>query len=321
VSRVQTFGRAGPSFLLLPRTDLLLNPGVRFRKISIIGVGLLGGSLGLAIRRRHLAEETSGFVRRSATADECRKRRVVDTVTLDLAEAVAGADFVILCTSVRQMRGLTECLLPLLRRGAIVTDVGSVKGQVVRELESIINARGGRFVGSHPMAGSERAGVLAARDNLFEQAVCVTTPTSRTHGGALRKVERFWKQVGSRVVRLSPAVHDAVVARSSHLPHLVAAALANLVLDPSAHETQPALSAGGFRDATRIASGSPEMWRDIVLGNRRNIVRALDAFIRDLKKLRRIVGAGEEEGVLQFLDKAKRRRDAWGARSAPSSPE
>src|SRR5262249_29907036 len=160
------------------------------------------------------------------------------------------------------------------KRGAIVTDVGSVKAGVVRELEPLITKAGAHFIGSHPMAGGEKAGVLAAREDLFQNAVCVVTPTRKTNKAALKKVTQFWQTVGGRVLTLPPEQHDLLVSRSSHLPHIAAAALARQILNPTQPKQQSLLCATGFRDTTRIASGSPEMWRDIALANRKNLSRA-----------------------------------------------
>ncbi len=249
---------------------------MQFRKITIIGVGLLGGSIGLAVRQRRLAGEVAGYVRRAASLKDCEKAGAVDYATTDLLAAVSKADLVILCTPLAQMRSIAEKILPALKRGAIVTDVGSVKAGVVRELESIIARAGAHFVGSHPMAGGEKMGVLAARADLYANAVCVVTPTKKSNAGAVRKVEQFWKSLGARVLKLDAAQHDLLVSRSSHLPHVVAATLANLVLNPAGSKTQAALCATGFRDTTRIASGSPEMWRDIALANRKNLSQSVD---------------------------------------------
>ncbi len=244
-------------------------------KITLVGVGLLGGSLGLAIRQRRLAGRVEGFVRRQATVAECRQFGVLDLATLDLAAAVKDADLVILCTPIAQMRALTEQLLPSLKRGAIVTDVGSVKGSVVQELEPLVSGAGAHFIGSHPMAGAEKMGVSAARADLFDQAICVVTPTPGSDAGCVRRLETFWADVGAKPLRLSPEIHDDLVSRSSHLPHVVAAELANYVLSPVHPKEQAMLCATGFRDTTRIASGSPEMWRDIALANRKNLARVL----------------------------------------------
>ena len=294
---------------------------MHFRKITIVGVGLLGGSLGLAVKRRRLAGNVTGFVRRAASVTECRKFRAVDFATRDLQSAVEGADLIILCTPLAQMRELVKQFLPALSRGAIVTDVGSVKASVVREIEALVHKGGGHFIGSHPMAGAEKTGVAAARADLFVGAACVVTPTRKSNPAALRKVEQFWKAVGGRVLRLSPEIHDVLVSRSSHLPHVIAATLANLVLDPAHPESQAALCATGFRDTTRIASGSPEMWRDIALANRKNLARELGAFVAGLQKVRRALNRGQERDILKFLQQAKLRRDAWCARCASPSPE
>ena len=295
--------------------------GVHFRKITIIGVGLLGGSIGLAVRRRKLARLTAGFVRRTASLKDCERAGAVDYATTDLLAAVWDADLVILCTPLGQMRSRVREMLPALKRGAIVTDVGSVKAGVVRELESPVAKAGAHFVGGHPMAGAEKTGVSAASADLFANTVCIVTPTKKTNRAALKKVERFWNAVGSRVLELKPEIHDALVSRSSHLPHVVAATLASHVLSPAQPKHQAALCANGFRDTTRIASGSPEMWRDIALANRKNLGRSLETFITDLQKFRRLVKQGDAKAITKFFETAKKRRDNWCAGCASPSPE
>ena len=292
-----------------------------FRKISIIGVGLLGGSIGLAVRKRRLAGEIAGFVRRPASLKDCERAGAVDYATTDLLAAVSNADLVILCTPLAQMRSLAQQFLPALKRGAIVTDVGSVKADVVRELESIISKTGARFVGSHPMAGAEKTGVRAARADLYANAVCVVTPTRKSSPAAVRKLEHFWQALGARTLRLDAARHDLLVSRSSHLPHVVAATLANLVLNPGAPKTQAALCATGFRDTTRIASGSPEMWRDIAQANRKNIARAVDAFVIELKKFQTALKSDDAKAVEKLFATAKQRRDNWCANGVATSPQ
>lgn len=314
-------GEPAPPFLLLPVVFLLLNSAVHWQKVTLVGVGLLGGSLGLALRRRRLARCVTGFVRRAASVTECRKAGAVDAATCDLLEAVAGSDLIVLCTPISQMRPLVERMLPAVAPGAIITDVGSVKSEVVGELEPLAREVGAHFVGSHPMAGAEKTGVSAARAELFVDAVCVVTPGKRTHKASVRAVEGLWRSVGGRVRRLAPDIHDALVSRSSHLPHVAAAALANFVLDPAHPKRQPELCATGFRDTTRIASGSPDMWRDIALGNRRNLDGALEALIRDLRRFQRALRAADAAAITAFFEQAKRRRDAWCARCASPSPE
>jgi prephenate dehydrogenase len=286
---------------------------VRLRKITIVGVGLLGGSIGLAARRRKLVSPggVAGFVRRAASLKDCEKAGAVDFATTDLLAAVWDADMVMLCTPLAQMRPRVKEMLPALKHGAIVTDVGSVKGSVVRELESLVAKAGAYFVGSHPMAGAEKTGVGAASAELFVNAICVVTPTRKSNPTAVRKTEQFWRLLGARTLRLTPEQHDLFVSRSSHLPHVVAAALAGYVLNPAQPKQQAALCANGFRDTTRIASGSPEMWRDIALANRKNLKRALEDFASDLKKFQRALAGADAKTITKFFETAKNRRDSW----------
>jgi len=294
---------------------------VQFQKITIIGVGLLGGSIGLAARRRKLAGEVAGFVRRKSSLKDCEKAGAVDYATTDLLAAVSNSDLVIICTPLAQMRSLAEQILPALKRGAIVTDVGSVKAGVVRELELFVKKSGAHFVGSHPMAGAEKTGVSAARADLFQNAVCVLTPTKNSNKAAVRKLEQFWKSLGARVVKLDAVQHDLLVSRTSHLPHVVAATLANLVLNPANPKAQAGLCATGFRDTTRIASGSPEMWRDIALANRKNLSRSVDAVVAELKKFQIALKGGEGRAVENYFATAKQRRDNWCAKATATSSE
>ena len=284
---------------------------MRYEKITLVGVGLLGGSLGLAIKERGLAKRVEGYVRRAASVEECHHWGVVDRATMDLASAIAQADLVILCTPIAQMRPLVEQMLPHLQPGALVTDVGSVKASVVNELEPIFRQRDVVYIGSHPMAGSEKTGPAAARADLFDKAITIITPTPSSLTADVEKVEAFWQAVGSRTLRLTPEAHDELVSRSSHLPHIVAAGLANFVLHPDHPKEQAMLCANGFRDATRIASGSPEMWRDIASANRQNLAHVLGAFIEDLKAFQAALTAGDLPAIMNYLEQARERREQW----------
>lgn len=294
---------------------------MRWQKITLVGMGLLGGSLGLAIQRRGLAGHVAGYVRRPASVTECRAMRVADEVGLDLAAAVRGADLVVLCTPLAQMPALAEQMGPALLPGALVTDVGSVKAGVVRDLEERLAKAGAHFIGSHPMAGGEKMGVQAARADLFERAACIVTPTAHSDPEAVRRLTEFWQSVGGVPWTLPAERHDELVARSSHLPHFVAATLAHYILDPVHPPEQAGLCATGFRDTTRIASGSPEMWRDIAEANAVNLTAALDTFIGELQRLRQALGNGNATLVRQLLETAKQRRDAWCAQAASPSLE
>lgn len=282
---------------------------MHFRKVTLVGVGLLGGSLGLALRRRGLAGEVHGFVRRASSVAECLALGVVDRCSRNLSESVTDADLVVLCSPVGQMPELFREMSRHLSPDCLVTDVGSVKSGLVAEMEPLAEAAGVRYVGSHPMAGAEKSGPAHARADLFDGAVCVVTPTMASDPDAVRDIRGLWEAVGSRVMQVNPSLHDDLVARSSHLPHVVAAGLSNYVLSPAHPREQADLCAGGFRDTTRVASGSPEMWRDIALANRRHLSRVLGVFIEDLSEFRHALDSGDAAAIEEFFRQAKNRRD------------
>jgi len=292
---------------------------MRWNNISLIGLGLLGGSLGLAIKQRQLALKSQAYVRRRASITEGAALGVAGLITLDLAEAVQGSDLIILCTPLSQMPVLAAEMRPHLKAGAIVTDVGSVKMTVVQELEPLLREAKVSFVGSHPMAGSEKTGLAAARADLFQNAICLVTPGAHSPVDATCAVQDFWKAVGGSPIRMTPEMHDDLVSRSSHLPHVVAAELANYVLSPAHPKEQALVCANGFRDTTRIAAGSPEMWRDIALANRKNLGRVLGVFIEDLQEFQLALERGDVQAIEEFFTKAKQRREQWRAHSATSS--
>jgi prephenate dehydrogenase len=294
---------------------------MRWRKVTLLGVGLLGGSLGMALRQRHLAASVHGYVRRPASIDECLHAGAVDTASCDLASSVAGADLLVLCTPLAKMLDLARKSLDYINPGALITDVGSVKGEIVAQLEPLFRAKGAVFVGSHPMAGSEKMGVAAARPDLFENAVCVVTPALATAEEDIKTTEQLWESVGARTLRLSPDLHDELVARSSHLPHVLAAHLASYVLEPGRALEQSQLCANGFRDSTRIASGSPEMWRDIVVMNKSQLKRALAEYKERLGQFERLLDSGDPATIERFFQEAKQLRDSWRAKCASQSPE
>ena len=279
---------------------------VTFPKITLIGVGMLGGSVGLAAKRHGVAGRVCGLVRREASVAECLEAGVVGEATLDIAEAVADADLVILCTPVGRMGELATAMKPHLAPEAIVSDVGSVKAGVVNAVEPVWP----RFVGSHPLCGSENAGVAHARADLFTNATCAVTPTDASDTNAVEAVSQFWKALGSRVVNLSAADHDAICARTSHLPHVLASALVNAVLaKPRAGEND--FLGTGFRDTTRLASGSPAMWRDIALDNAESIAAALDELQAEVSDLKEALGARDSAALEKFFAEGKKHRDDW----------
>lgn len=291
---------------------------MRWRKVTLIGVGLLGGSLGLALRKRGLAGEVCGYVRRESSIAECAQVGAVDLASTDLTAAVRNADLVVFCTPLAQMEELARAIAPHLQKNALITDVGSVKSALIHKLDPIFVKTSAHYIGSHPMAGSEKTGVLAARADLFLNAACVVTPTGTSTAEKIAETESLWHAVGGRVMRMSPELHDEFVSRTSHLPHVLAAHLAAYILGDERLE-QAQLCATGFKDSTRIASGSPEMWRDIALMNRENLLMALDEFTAKLKEFRTVLD--DPAKVEQFFHNAKSLRDAWAGRCASPSPE
>ena len=279
---------------------------VQLQKLTLIGVGLLGGSIGLAAKQRDVAGRVCGLVRREESIAECLAAGVVDEATLDVAEAVADADLIILCTPVGRMGELAAALKPHLAADAIVTDVGSVKSSVVAAVEPVLS----RFVGSHPLCGSEKAGVAHASGNLFEGAVCAVTPTEASAANDVAVVTEFWEALGCRVVNLTATDHDAIVARTSHLPHVLASALVNAVLtSPRAGESD--FLGTGFRDTTRLASGEAGMWRDIALDNAEAIAAAVEDLQNELSQLRSALNAKDAAALEKFFAQAQSHRADW----------
>ena len=282
-----------------------------FKKVTLAGVGLLGGSLGLNLKTRGLAREVVGYVRRAGSIEECLRVGVVTRATLSIEEAFTDADLVIFCVPVSQIPILARAALPFLKEGTIVTDVGSTKRELVTELETIFLPAGIHFVGSHPMAGSEKTGPGNAYLDLFRNTICLLTPTERTSPAALHQVQELWEKVGCRTVCLSPADHDELVCRASHLPHLIATALVNHVLGNNNSDVQARICASGFRDTTRVASGSPDMWRDIVLTNREQVLSEIDAYIETLKSMKETLKTESPENIHSLFSNARKLRNQW----------
>jgi cyclohexadieny/prephenate dehydrogenase len=277
-----------------------------FKQLTVLGPGLLGGSIGLAARARKVAGRVVLWARRPEACDEAVAAGAADAAGLDLAEAARDADLVVFATPVGIMGSLAAKLVPVLKPEALVTDVGSVKYPVVTELDSLFAGKA-RFVGSHPMAGSEQSGIGAARKELFEGSVCILTPTDRTDAGAVQQVAEFWKSLGASIRTLPPLEHDEVVALVSHLPHLVAAALVNLVCSDGPRPLE--FAGGGLRDTTRIASSPPGMWQEICSTNREEVCRALARFIEQLESVQAMLRNREDANLTAYLKRAKFFRD------------
>jgi len=287
---------------------------VLFERVVIVGPGLIGGSLGQALRAEGLARRVVGVGHRQVSMARALEVGAVDEATLDLIAAVQEADLVVLATSVGKISEQAAMIAPKMRDGAILTDVGSVKGPLCRQMDGLLadsSQPGVRFVGGHPLAGSEQRGVDAARKDLFRNARCILTPTPRTNPDALAKVRALWEAVGCRVLALSPERHDQLLAEMSHLPHAVAAGLVNIVSDAAFD-----LAAAGFMDTTRVASGDPGLWLDICLANREPLAAALRALIPELEQFADRLEAADRDQILALLTRAKARRDGQRGKDA-----
>jgi prephenate dehydrogenase len=275
-----------------------------FDRVSILGVGLLGGSLGLALKSRLSSSNVIGYGHRRASLNSALEIGAIDEAYDGAAEAVRGADLVVLCTPVGILIDMLRQIGPALKAGAVVTDVGSTKRSVVRAAEEVL-AEVAHFVGSHPMAGSEKRGVEFARADLFENATCIVTPTNQTNAAALSEVEGFWRLLGMRVVRLAPDEHDRHLAAVSHLPHAVAAALVAM----QAEGALP-LAGKGFLDATRIAGGDGGLWRDILIDNADNLKAALARLREELARVEEMLDGGQVKELEAWLNGSAARREA-----------
>jgi len=275
------------------------------RRLSILGVGLLGGSLGLAAKRRIDGVRVVGYGHRPQTLDAALARGAIDEAATDPAAAVAGADLVVLATPVGLFRELLVRIAPALDSNAIVTDVGSTKRTVAAAAAEVLPERGRFFVPSHPMAGSEKRGVEFADAELFQNAVCILTPTAATDLRAVEAIESLWRTVGMRTTRLTPDEHDRRLADVSHLPHALAAALVAMQDDASLH-----LIGKGFLDATRIAAGDGGLWRDIFLDNRDHLADAIRNYRQVLDGLLALLEPEKGDALKKWLDDAALKREA-----------
>lgn len=277
-----------------------------YKQVAIVGVGLLGGSLALAVKQRRLGNQIVGIGRNQTKLDELVSRGLIDQGVTDVAEGVKSADLVIVCTPVETVAATVLEVLHSSPQGCLVTDVASTKQSIVEEVSQKQPAEA-VFVGSHPMAGDHRSGAEHSRANLFDGRVVVVTPASQNNSADVDRVSDFWRSCGGRVKVMPPGEHDAAVAATSHLPHLVASVLAastpSEVLD---------LAAAGWCDSTRIAAADPQLWRQIFSSNRLQVLAALDEFEKKLATAREALTEGDDKQLEQQLHEGKRNRDAVG---------
>jgi cyclohexadieny/prephenate dehydrogenase len=282
-----------------------------FDKIALIGIGLIGGSIALEAKKRGLAKKIVAATRSAETAALANKLKLTDHCGTDLSAACDGADLVIVCTPVGACGAVAETIAPKLKKGCIVSDVGSVKQAVIDAMRPHIPA-GVHFVPAHPVAGTEHSGPEAAILDLFQGRWCILTPLPDSDPKAVDRLEAFWKALGSEVNRLDPANHDRILAITSHLPHLIAYSIVGTADDLGGHLNSEVLkyAAGGFRDFTRIASSDPTMWRDVFLNNREAVLEVLQRFQEDLFYLQRAIRWGEADKLFELFSRTREIRRA-----------
>ncbi len=282
-------------------------PG-HFGTVAIVGVGLIGGSLGMALKGRRLAHRVIGIGRNPDRLETAVALGAIDAGVTDLRRGVAEADVIVLCTTVGHIVETLPSVLEAVRPGAVVTDVGSTKATIARRAAGFAF-----FVGGHPMAGSEQAGVESATPLLFEEATWAMTPMEGSDPGAVKTVERLAREVGATTLTLSPEAHDAMLAITSHLPHVLASSLMRqAAVAQRVHPQTQRLTAGSFADATRVAASPPQIWRDVCLTNREALLAALHGFRAELDTLETAVEAGDADRIEAFFAAGAEAKRGWG---------
>ena len=273
----------------------------QFRSVAIIGVGLVGGSLALALKKKKLVGEIIGVGRRRKNLSLAKKLGIIDRGSLD-AQILESADLVILATPVETVIKIAKRISPVLKKNCIVTDVGSTKEKIVQELDKLFP----NFLGAHPLAGSEKRGLKFAKADIFEGSLCILTPTGKTKPRALREIKILWERLGARTVSLSPCAHDRITAFVSHLPHIAVFSLIN-----SIPKKYLKFAASGLKDTTRIAASDEQLWADIFLSNE-NSLKVIDLFQDNLTGIKRAIKNRDRKSLVRILKNAKIKRESLG---------
>ena len=276
--------------------------------VTIVGVGLIGGSAGLALAKRGAANKIIGVGRSDSSLAAAKELGAISEGTTNIREGVADADFVLVATRVSVIGNQLEEIDTCVRPGTPITDAGSTKQSIVDRWEQSRSSRKGRFVGSHPLAGSHKRGPQAADPALFEDKLTVLTPVESTPQSDTQSISAFWQLIGAQVCHLSPSEHDRLLASASHAPHIVAAALA-AATPREAHR----FTAGGWRDTTRIAAGDPDLWADILLDNAKAVTAQIENFSQVSDQLQHAIEEGDRPTLIKLLTLAKESRDALGS--------
>lgn len=296
---------------------------IQFNRVALIGIGLIGSSLSHVIRRKKLAAEITGFARTESTRNKAAQLGLIDRIFDTAADAVLGADLVILCSPVGTYASLSADIAPAMKAGAILTDVGSVKGAVVRDVSPHV-PKGVHFVPGHPIAGTEQSGPESGFPELFANRWCILTPGPDADASAVEKLAQFWRACGSNVDTMTPEHHDLVLAITSHLPHLIAYNIVSTAADLEEVTDSEVIkySAGGFRDFTRIAASDPTMWRDVFLNNREAVLEMLGRFSEDLSALQRAIRWGDGDTLFNIFTRSRQiRRNIIAAGQDTAAPD
>ena len=278
---------------------------VLFKRIAISGVGLIGGSLAKALKGKKIVGEILGVGRNEERLQRAQEDGIIDAYTAHLDATLERVDAVVVATPVGRIVDLTRIMIPFLKKGTIITDVGSVKKEIVREVERCIPDTL-HFVGAHPIAGTENSGFEASFATLFENSTCILTPVSTTSPEAVAKIKELWSLIGSNVVSMDCDRHDEILAAVSHLPHVIAYSMVNCLLKREGfEETILSFSGGGFKDFTRIAASHSEMWRDIILMNRDKVLPVIELFQDYLNELKEAIERGDGEKLYSEFQKSR----------------
>ncbi len=282
---------------------------MHFNKVTILGVGLIGASFALALKKYGLCDEIAGYGRREENLARAMEKKIIDSYDLDPAKACDGADLILFATPVGIFIDLAKKIRGSLKKNAIVTDVGSVKGNLVRDMATMM-PENVFFVGGHPIAGSDRSGIDTAAAEIFKNAKCIITPAENTDKDALGKITSLWETFGSLIRLINPDEHDRIYAAVSHLPHLIAYEIVNTVADIGS--SYLAFSGQGFKDTTRIASSPPDVWRDICLLNKDNLLAYVEIFKTNLDRVSRYLRADDYESLERDFKNARTIREGLG---------
>ena len=285
----------------------IINPASNYGTVTVIGVGLIGASLGLALKKAGVVDKVLGVGRSSANLDQALKMGAIDAV-VDLVEAVKQSDVIVLCIPVAQMRVVFEVIEPHLESRTMITDAGSTKGDVILAAKEVLGKKACQFVPAHPIAGGAQHGASAAKADLFQGKQTILCPLQENSTQDTDLIEGFWQSIGSIVKKISNVQHDAIYAAVSHLPHILSYALMASVVNSEDAEQKLRHVGAGFKDFTRIAASSPEMWRDICLGNRTAVLKELDQYLLIVNHMRKLISENDGAGLEKLFDKASKAR-------------